>query len=240
MNKTLRLTLTAMLCALSVAANFLTIPVMPNKVVSFAPLFAFIAGMYLGTLPAVAVGFLGDLIAHFIHPYGAYNYFIGLSCMLMGLVPALVYKLKMNKIAKLVVSLLTFFVVGSAFLNTFGLWLQYIVGVEASPVGLWQFFTMDKSGIKKSFWLYLAGRLPIQAINLVANGIVLAILQQTKAIDRLLCSITTRKDEKIKQNQDENCTENVDKSEKIVDCENKSLDINEKTTKDNKTENENF
>lgn len=186
MNKTYKLTLTAMLTALSIAANFLTIPITANNAVSFTIFFAFIAGIYLGAVPAMAVGFLGDLIGHFIHPLGAYNWFMGVSYLLMGVIPALIYKLKINKILKLIISLIVFLVVCSLGLNTFGLWLQYIVGVDPSPIGLWQFFTMDKGGIKKSFWLYLAGRMPFLLLNLATNGLIVGIVQQTKIMEKLL------------------------------------------------------
>lgn len=195
MNKTLKLCLTALLTALSVAANFLTIPLAPNKFISLTLVFSFIAGMYLGIIPAVCVGFLGDLIAHFIHPFGAYNAFIGLSCALAGFIPALIYKIKIHKIFKLIISLVIFFVACSAFLNTFGLWLQIIVGVDPSPIGLWQYFTMDKTGIQKSFWVYLAGRLPVQAINLVVNGVIIGILQQTRALERLFAKMKSQNNE---------------------------------------------
>lgn len=199
MNKTYKLALTAMLTALSVAANFLTIPITTNNAVSFTIFFAFIAGIYLGTIPAMAVGFLGDLIGHFIHPLGAYNWFMGLSYLLMGLIPALIYKLKLNKVLKLIISLAIFLIVCSLGLNTFGLWLQYIVGVDPSPIGLWQFFTMDKGGIKKSFWTYLfVSRMPYLLLNLAANGILVGIIQQTKVLERLLLKVSA--DGKKEQN----------------------------------------
>lgn len=199
MNKTYKLALTAMLTALSVAANFLTIPITTNNAVSFTIFFAFIAGIYLGTVPAMAVGFLGDLIGHFIHPLGAYNWFMGLSYLLMGLIPALIYKLKLNKVLKLIISLAIFLIVCSLGLNTFGLWLQYIVGVDPSPIGLWQFFTMDKGGIKKSFWTYLfVSRMPYLLLNLAANGILVGIIQQTKVLERLLLKVSA--DGKKEQN----------------------------------------
>lgn len=194
MNKTLKLSLTALLTALSVAANFLTIPVAPNKFVSFTVLFSFIAGIYLGVIPAVAVGFLGDLIGHIIHPFGAYNCFVGLSCALAGFIPALIYKTKLHKLLKLIISLVVFFVTCSAFLNTFGLWLQIIVGVDASPIGLWQYFTMDKSGIRKSFWVYLAGRLPVQLLNLAVNGVLIGLIQQSKVLDKLILKVGQSKE----------------------------------------------
>lgn len=158
MNKTYKLALTAMLTALSIVANALTIPLTPSNAISFTILIAFISGIYLGALPAVAVGFLGDLIGHIVFPMGgAYNWFMGLSCALMGLIPALIYKTKLNRTWKLLISLTVYLVTCSLFLNTFGFWLQYIVVVDPSPIGLWQFFIMDKGGIKKELLVVSCG-----------------------------------------------------------------------------------
>lgn len=191
MNKTYKLALTAMLTALSIVANALTIPITPSNAISFTIVIAFIAGIYLGALPAVTVGFVGDLIGHILFPMGAYNWFMGISCALTGLIPALIYKLKINKLWKLCISLAIYLVTCSLILNTLGFWLQFIVGVDPSPIGLWQFFTMDKGGIKKSFWLYLAGRAPFILLNWVVNGIVVGIIQQTKILDKLLLRSAT-------------------------------------------------
>ncbi len=191
MNKTYKLALTAMLTALSIVANALTIPITPSNAISFTIVIAFIAGIYLGALPAVTVGFVGDLIGHILFPMGAYNWFMGISCALTGLIPALIYKLKLSKLWKLCISLAIYLVTCSLLLNTLGFWLQFIVGVDPSPIGLWQFFTMDKGGIKKSFWLYLAGRAPFILLNWVVNGIVVGIIQQTKILDKLLLKSAT-------------------------------------------------
>lgn len=193
MNKTLKLALTAMLTALSIAANFLTVPLAPNKFVSFTIVFSFIAAIYLGAVPALAAGYLGDLIAHIIHPMGPYNWFVALSCALAGLVAALIYKLPIKRIWRLIIALAVYFIICSAFLNTFGLWLQYIVGVDASPIGLFQYFKMGNVGVKKSFWAYLAGRLPTQLINLVVNGVIIAIIQQSKVLDKLFARFNEKK-----------------------------------------------
>lgn len=194
MNKTLKIATTAMLTAFSVVANIYTIPLTPNasKVISFSLLFSALAGIYLGIVPAAVVGFVGDLIAHFIHPFGPYNMFIGLSCALCGVIFALIYKLKFHKLAKLVLSALCCFVVCSCFLNTFGLWLQIIVGVSPTPSGLIKFFSMDKMGISKSFWVYLAGRASVQLLNWVINAVLLATLQQTKALDKLFATLNDK------------------------------------------------
>lgn len=192
MNKTLKLATTAMLTAFGVLANVFTIPLTPtaSQVISFSLLFASLSGMYLGAIPAVVVGFVGDLLAHFIHPLGPYNFFVALSSTLVGLIFDLIYKLKWHKIAKLALSCGVCLVACTSFLNTFGLWLQIIVGVDPSPIGLIEFFSMDPSGIKKSFWVYLIGRMPIQLLNWAVNAVILATLQQTKALDRLFAKLS--------------------------------------------------
>lgn len=201
MNKTYKLALTAMMTALSIVANALTIPLTPSNAISFTILIAFISGIYLGALPAVAVGFLGDLIGHIVFPMGgAYNWFMGLSCALMGLIPALIYKTKINRTWKLLISLTVYLLTCSLFLNTFGFWLQYIVVVDPSPIGLWQFFTMDKSGIKKSFWLYLAGRTPFIIVNWIVNGVLVGVIQQTKILDKLLLKANLNNPNKTSDN----------------------------------------
>ena len=93
----------------------------------------------------------------------------------MGIIPALVYKLpKLSKMLKLVISLVICTIVCSAGLNTYALWVLYGA----------------KNG--KTFWVYLWGRLPFQLINTVVNGILLAVIQQTKVIDKLLLRITQK------------------------------------------------
>lgn len=194
MNKTLKIAVTAMLTAFSVVANVYTIPLTPtaNKAISFTLVFSALAGIYLGILPSAVVGFVGDLLGHVIHPLGAYNFFLGLSCALCGIIFALVYKLKFHKMLKLIISVACCYIVCSCFLNTFGLWLQIIVGVDPGPLGLIEFFKMDQSGIRKSFWAYLAGRAPIQLLNWAVNAAIVAILQQTKAMDRLFAKFESK------------------------------------------------
>lgn len=187
MNKTQKIVYTAMLTALCVVANFLTIPIGNDKFISLTIVICVIGGVYLGWLSGAAIGFLGDLVAHFIHPFGAYNLFIGLSCALFGVVAALTFRLRVRSVvAKTCITVVVCFALCSCALNTFGLWLQYVVGVSADFVGLWQFFAMDKTGIKKSFWVYLLGRMPMQAINAAANGAIAIALLKTNVIAKLI------------------------------------------------------
>ena len=190
MNKTLKLTSVAMLTALAVLSNMFTIPLTPNfsRVISFTIVVSFIAGIYLGPVSGLTVGFLGDLIAHFINPMGGmgYNWFIGLSCALTGLVAGLVFKLKLHRLIKLVIALVLSFVICTTLLNNFGLWLQIIVGVKPSPSGLIQFFTMDKTDIRKTFWAFTTARTPVALLNVAINGVILCIITQSKILDKLI------------------------------------------------------
>ncbi len=189
MNKTLVITCTAMLCALSVVANMLTIPLVPNgsKVISFTIFVTVLAGVYLGPWCGAAVGFLGDLIAHFVNPINGmgYNWFIGLSCALTGLIAGYIFRLKLHRLVKLVITLVLCFLVCTSLLNNFGLWMQVIVGLRPSPSGFIMLFTTDLSQIKKTFWVYALGRTPIALLNTAINGVLLATILQTKIIDKL-------------------------------------------------------
>lgn len=190
MNKTLKLTSVAMLTALAVLANLFTIPLTPNfsRVISFTIVVTFVAGIYLGPISGLTVGFLGDLLAHFIHPMGGmgYNWFIGLSCALTGLTCGLIFKMKLNSLLKLSIALVLSFVLCTTLINNFGLWLQIIVGVKPSPSGLFQFFTMDKTEIRKTFWAFTAARTPVALLNVAINGVILGIITQSKILDKLI------------------------------------------------------
>lgn len=208
MNKTLKLTSVAMLTALAVLANMFTIPLTPNfsRVISFTIVVSFIAGIYLGPVSGLTVGFLGDLIAHFINPMGGmgYNWFIGLSCALTGLIAGLVFKLKLHRLIKLVIALMLSFVICTTLLNNFGLWLQIIVGVKPSPSGLIQFFTMDKTDIRKTFWAFTTARTPVALLNVAINGVILAVITQSKILDKLIAKLSQKGNPTDKQTETPN------------------------------------
>lgn len=208
MNKTLKLTSVAMLTALAVLANLFTIPLTPNfsRVISFTIVVTFVAGIYLGPISGLTVGFLGDLIAHFINPMGGmgYNWFIGLSCALTGLVAGLVFKLKLHRLIKLVIALVLSFVICTTLLNNFGLWLQIIVGVKPSPSGLIQFFTMDKTDIRKTFWAFTTARTPVALLNVAINGVILAVITQSKILDKLIAKLSQKGNPTDKQTETPN------------------------------------
>ncbi len=192
MNKTLKIAVTGMLTALSIVTNLFTVTVSQNNAISFTITVCFVTGIYFGALPAAVVGFCGDLIAHFIHPLGAYNLFLALSTTVFGVIAALVYKLKLPKTVNLLIALAVSFVVCSCGLNTFGLWLQYIAGYSGDFVGLIQYLQADKTDISKSFWVYLGGRAPFALLNLAVNGVIVALLQQSWALDKAVARLKNK------------------------------------------------
>lgn len=174
---TKKIALTGILTALCVIANMFSISVIPN--VSFLSLVAtvcFLAGVILGAPLGFVVGFLGDLIAGFIAPKGAYNIIIGLSSGLIGFFPGLLYWLFKKKISAITniklriltliaftaLSFLVCFVVCTCGTNSFALW--------------WYYFRA-----KKAFWVYLAGRIPVQSIISLINLALSAICLCTVA-----------------------------------------------------------
>ena len=178
-----------MLTALSIVVNVLTIPLFGTNSMSFTIAVCFFAGIYFGALPAAVVGFTGDLIAHFILPQGPYNWFIALSTTLFGVICALVYKLRLPKLVNLCIAVAICYVVCLLGLNTFGLWMYYCAKVPPTPSGLVKFFTMDKSEITKSFWVYMVGRAPWSAINVAVNAVVVGGIQQSGIIEKLMAKV---------------------------------------------------
>ena len=175
MNKTQKLCATAMLIALSVVANAFSIQLSGSNYLSFTYIPCFVAAIYLGIIPAAAVGFLGDLIAGFLFPKGAYNILIGLASTLIAVIPAILYKFFPNhRRLNLFLSLLLCTVVCTSGLNTYAMWLMYGA----------------KNG--KTFWVYLWGRLPFQLLNTVANGVIVGVLQESRVIDKLFGKLSER------------------------------------------------
>ena len=209
MNKTHKLVCVAMLTALSIVANFCTIQLPGNAAISFTLAICFFTGIYFGPFAAAIVGYMGDLIAHLINPMGAYNWFMALSITLYGVICAIVYKLRLPKIVNLLISATLCYVICLCGLNTFGLWLQYVVGVKSGILGIGvsgvvEFVTMDQSGIKKSFWVYLASRAPMSAVNLAVNTVIVAGLQASGIIAKLM-----------KKVRDKNTYEQADQVEEV-------------------------
>ena len=217
MNKTFKLTSIAMLTALSIVTNLFTIPLSGSNSMSFTIAICFFTGIYFGVLPAAIVGFMGDLIAHFIPLFqtGPYNVFIAMSTTLFGVICALVYKIKLPKLVKLIVAAVICYVVCLCCLNTLGLWMYYKANVPPTFSGLITLLS-SKETIDTSFWVYLAGRAPWSAINIAINVVIVAGLAQSGVIDKLMMKMH-KKDDAESENtvEDEN-----QQNSKIVDEEN--------------------
>lgn len=177
-NRTLTLTYTAVLTAICAVTNVFSVQLSGSNYLSFTYIPCFIAGIYLGVFPGMTVGLFGDIIGQLIHPMGEYNPLIGLSCVLLGAIPAIVYKVfNFNKTLKLLLSIFLCAVICTSGLNTFALWVMY----------------SSQSG--KTFWVYLGARLPFQLVMFAVNGVLLFAVQKSAVIDKLLEKTMTKKSE---------------------------------------------
>ncbi len=171
-NTTQKITYTAVLSALSVVANIFSVQILgSSNYLSFAYIPAYLAGIYLGVWAGGMVGLVGDVLGCLIMPQGAWNAIITLSSMLLGVIPALVYRLTAHRcrnIYKLLLSLLLTTIICTSGLGTLGLWLMY--------------------GNGKVFWVYLLARLPFQLVMVAVNGIILHIIQCSNLMPKLLAN----------------------------------------------------
>lgn len=177
MPRTRKIAFIAVFTALAVVANMFTVPISGSNVLSFTYLVCFLAGIYLGVVPGLTVGFLGDLLGHLIMPKADfYNPFIAISSALLGVIPALVWLIpKLKKPDKLLIATAVCAVVCTAGINTYGLWW-------------WLSWSME--GFSKTFWVYLAARAPFQLVMVVANYILTYVILETKVLDKLLMKDT--------------------------------------------------
>lgn len=155
---TKKITSIAMLSAIAIIFNLYTIITgVKYFAISFTYIPAFVAGAFLGPFSGFAVGFFGDLIAGFIHPFGPYNPIIGIASGLLGFIPGIIFKfIKGNDYFRLVLSAILCLIICTAGLNTYALYIMYSHG--------------------KTFWAYLILRLPFQfailGINLMAMIVI--------------------------------------------------------------------
>jgi len=140
-----------MLAAINVILNTFTIT-MPGSsyALSFTYIPTFLAGFYFGPFAGFMVGLIGDVLGCIIWPKGAWIPLITLASALMGVIPGLIREIKVDERVRLVLSYIIVYVVCSMWLNTFALWSVY-------------------AATKKTFWVYLAARIPLQITNLILN-----------------------------------------------------------------------
>lgn len=157
-----RIAYTALFAALAVIANSFTVylPFMgaSSNAVSFNYLVCALAGIFLGPVCGGIVGGVGDILGWLINSSGgAFNIFITLGSVLLGVIPGLVHKIpKLPPVVKILIAYAIVFVVCMCGVNTFGIWFYYIRGA-------------------KTYFVYLAGRIATQSIIMAIN-IVLTCL----------------------------------------------------------------
>jgi ECF transporter S component (folate family) len=169
-NKTQKITIIAVLSALSVVANEFSILLLGSNYLTFTYTVSFIAGIFFGPLVGGAVGMIGDIMAFLINingqDQGAYQPLITLSALLIGVIPALVWRWVRAKDAlRLVISLTLCLVICTAGLNTLSLWIVF-------------------NRMQKGFFVYLAARLPWQALMAAVNGVIIYLVLKSTALLR--------------------------------------------------------
>lgn len=171
LKKTHRLSLIAILSALCVIANVFSFGTDFVKF-SFVSVICFIAGYTLGALGGLAVGFIGDLLAGIIFPFGVYNPIIALGSALFGFFPGVIFHyFKGNNVIKTIISFVICYVICSVFLNTTATYYMYLQG----------------SSKYQTIFAYLVARLPTTAITQAINlAISIALLPALKKIKHRL------------------------------------------------------
>ena len=155
----------SVLTALCSLTNMYSLNIDKTFSISFIAIPCFVAGCLLGYIEGFAVGFVGDLIGCMIMPKGTYSPILSLSSGLWGFIPGVIFKyLDINDYIKTVISFLICLIVCTWFLNSFGLWYIYAMG-------------------KKTFWVYMYLRIPLQSLNTLINGVLcLALIPVLKKI----------------------------------------------------------
>ena len=144
----------ALITAVSVIMNALTLTVPGSGIaISFTYIPNFLAGYFFGPGAGFIVGVLGDVLGCIIWPKGAWLPLLTLSAGLMGAIPGIVRYLPLKMRWHVLISYLATYIVCSAGINTFTLWHAY-------------------AATKKTFWVYLIGKMPVSLVNMIANLVI--------------------------------------------------------------------
>ena len=144
----------ALITAISVIMNALTLTVPGSGIaISFTYIPNFLAGYFFGPGAGFIVGVLGDVLGCIIWPKGAWLPLLTLSAGLMGAIPGLVRYLPVKMRWHVLISYVVTYIVCSAGINTFTLWHAY-------------------AATKKTFWVYLIGKMPVSIVNMIANLVI--------------------------------------------------------------------
>lgn len=163
-----KIALLSMFIALSVVANMFSVDITPSLKITFTYTVCFFSAMLMGAIPAFAVGMVGDAIGYLIIPSGVYWLF-GITLGLYGFLAGIVlHYLPFEGKAALVLKSLAAFVVCYLSIT---LCLNSVVNYYYMKIFIWE-------GVaKKTFFVYLAGRIVVQtAIYAVNVGLSLLLL----------------------------------------------------------------
>lgn len=159
-----RLAFAAVFTAISVITNIFTFFFGGTGIslsVTYFPIF--LSGVFFGPWIGLVVGLTGDVLGQIIAPQGAWIPFITISSGLIGFIPGVLFSIREGKLLKnpkveaylkICISMILVLVICTAGLNTFGLWLFFSAG-------------------KKTFWVYLWGRLSLQATAVFINLVLI-------------------------------------------------------------------
>lgn len=164
------ITYLATFTALATLANCFTIPFGGGtNFISLVYIPCFLAGIFLGPIAGFAVGAIGDLLGILIMPFGPWMPLITLASGLLGFIPGIVFKFVKTKytMLKLLVSIVLCLLICTAGLNTLGTFLLYAVG-------------------KKTFFVYLGARFPVQCLMATINFVVIGALLKVKPLTKIL------------------------------------------------------
>ena len=175
-----RIAYLAVFVALGVVVNSFVEISAPSTKITFTYFVCFFAGFLFGPLPGFLVGFLGDAIGFLLVPQDVYWLFgltLGVYAFLMGVVMNFQVRADENKAAPYVrtaVALVLGYVLITVLLN--------------SLVNYWYVMLFVWNGAaKKTFLVYLGGRLAFQSIVYAVNAaICVAIVPVLVQIDRRL------------------------------------------------------
>lgn len=143
-----------MITAISVIANALSWPIASiGGAIAFTYIPNFVAGYFFGPGAGFLVGVLGDVLGCIIWPKGAWLPLITLASGLMGMIPGLVRYIPVAKRWHVVISYILVFLVCSECINAFAYWHAF-------------------AATKKTFWVYLIGKMQISVINMIANLVI--------------------------------------------------------------------
>lgn len=160
----------AMFTALATLTNIYTIPFGGgSNFITLVYIPCFLAGIFLGPVAGFVVGAVGDILGLLIMPFGPWMPLITVASGLLGFIPGVVFKYAKikNTNAKLIISILLCLIICTAGLNTLGTFLLYAVG-------------------KKTFFVYLGARLPVQCLLAAINFVIIGILLKVKPLVKVL------------------------------------------------------